>query len=120
MYSSIEENISPCFTNESSPCFTNESSPGFTNCIVLSPVHVLQMSPVQVLQVQSSPGFTTCLFIQQFIQIKQFDWFLCVRCLTIRLRARDFYEVIVDEGEARINYHFIEIESECSIISDQT
>ena len=30
----------------------------------------------------------------------------------IRLRARDFYEVIVDEGEARINYHFIEIESE--------
>ncbi len=31
---------------------------------------------------------------------------------TIRLRARDFYEVIVDEGEDRINYHFIEIESE--------
>ncbi len=28
------------------------------------------------------------------------------------LRARDFYEVIVDEGEARINYHFIEIESD--------
>ncbi len=32
--------------------------------------------------------------------------------LTIRLRARDFHEVIVDEGEARINYHLIEIESE--------
>ena len=32
--------------------------------------------------------------------------------LTIRLRARDFYEVIVDEGKARINYHLIEIESE--------
>ncbi len=32
--------------------------------------------------------------------------------LTIRLRARDFYEVIVDEGEARINYRLIEIESE--------
>ena len=32
--------------------------------------------------------------------------------LTIRLRARDFYETIVDENEARINYHFIEIESE--------
>ena len=32
--------------------------------------------------------------------------------LTIRLRASDFYEVIVDEGEARINYHLIEIESE--------
>ena len=32
--------------------------------------------------------------------------------LTLRLRARDFYAVIVDEGEARINYHCIEIESE--------
>ena len=32
--------------------------------------------------------------------------------LTIRLRARYFYEVIVDEGEARINYHLIEIKSE--------
>ena len=32
--------------------------------------------------------------------------------LTIRLRARDFYAVIVDEGEARINYHRIQIESE--------
>ena len=32
--------------------------------------------------------------------------------LTIRLWARDFYRVIVDEGEARINYHAIEIESE--------
>ena len=31
--------------------------------------------------------------------------------LTIRLWAGDFYEVIVDEGEARINYHLIEIES---------
>ena len=32
--------------------------------------------------------------------------------LTIRSRAQDFYEVIDDEGETRINYHFIEIESE--------
>ena len=33
--------------------------------------------------------------------------------LTIRLRAQDFYAVpIVDEGEARINYHLIEIDSE--------
>jgi hypothetical protein len=32
--------------------------------------------------------------------------------LTIRLRARGFYEVIVDQGEARINYHLVEIESE--------
>ena len=32
--------------------------------------------------------------------------------LTIRLLARDFYEVIVDEAEGRINYRLIEIESE--------
>ena len=32
--------------------------------------------------------------------------------LSIRLRARDFYAVIVDEGEARINYQRIEFESE--------
>ena len=32
--------------------------------------------------------------------------------LTIRLRAWDFYEVIVDEGEAPINYHLIAIENE--------
>ena len=32
--------------------------------------------------------------------------------LTIRLRAGDFYAVIVDEGEARINYHRIESDSE--------
>ena len=30
---------------------------------------------------------------------------------TIRLLALDFYEMIVDEGEARINYHRIEISS---------
>ncbi len=35
-----------------------------------------------------------------------------LRLISASLRARDFYEVIVDEGEARINYHFIEIESE--------
>ena len=29
-----------------------------------------------------------------------------------RLRARDFYAVIVDEGKAGINYQQIEIESE--------
>ena len=29
--------------------------------------------------------------------------------LTIRLWAQNFYRVIVDEGEARINYHAIEI-----------
>ena len=31
-------------------------------------------------------------------------YFNGVNYLTIRLRARYFYEVIVDEGEARINY----------------
>ena len=44
--------------------------------------------------------------------------------LTVRLLGRDFYEVIVDEVEGRINYHLIEIESEksnCfSRIRDQT
>ena len=32
--------------------------------------------------------------------------------LTIRLWARDFYEVIVDEAEGQINYRLIEIENE--------
>ena len=32
--------------------------------------------------------------------------------LTIRLRVRNFYEVIVNVGEARVNYRFIEIDSE--------
>ena len=32
--------------------------------------------------------------------------------LTNRLQARNFYEVIVNEGEARVNCRFIEIESE--------
>ena len=32
--------------------------------------------------------------------------------LTIRLQARDFYAVIVEKGEARINYHHIKIEGE--------
>ena len=31
--------------------------------------------------------------------------------LTVRLFAIDFYEVIVDEAEGRINYHLLEIES---------
>jgi len=32
--------------------------------------------------------------------------------MIIRLWAREFYEVIVDEAEGRINYHLIEIEIE--------
>ena len=35
-----------------------------------------------------------------------------IHYLTIRLWARDFYEVIVDEAEGRINYRLVEIESE--------
>ena len=35
---------------------------------------------------------------------------------TIRLRARDFYAVIVDESEARINYHRIKIESNLIVL----
>ena len=36
--------------------------------------------------------------------------------LTIKLRARDVYEVIVDEDEARINYHLIKTGSEYNLI----
>ena len=39
-------------------------------------------------------------------------WCVTVFYLTIRLWARDFYRVIVDEGAARVNYPAIEIESE--------
>ena len=46
-------------------------------------------------------------FALYFVTVKN-----SINYLTIRLRAWDFYEVIVDEGEARINYHLIEIESE--------
>ena len=35
-----------------------------------------------------------------------------MRYLTIRLFAPDFYEVIVDQAEGRINFRLIEIESE--------
>ena len=38
--------------------------------------------------------------------------FAIIWCLTIRLRALNFCEVIVNEGEAQVNYRFIEIESE--------
>jgi len=44
-----------------------------------------------------------------------FHWLITtVVYLTIRLWAWDFYEVIVDEAEGRINYRLIEIESELS------
>jgi len=38
--------------------------------------------------------------------------FAIIAYCSIRLWARDFYEVIVDEAEGRINYQLIEIESE--------
>ena len=44
--------------------------------------------------------------------LPHFDVFCDLIYLSIRLFALDFYCVIVDEGEARINYHAIEIESE--------
>ena len=36
----------------------------------------------------------------------------CFLYLTIKLRVRNFYEVLVNEAEARVNDHFVEIESE--------
>ena len=36
--------------------------------------------------------------------------------LTIRLRAKDFYEVIVSEGEACINYQRIEMRASNLIV----
>ena len=44
--------------------------------------------------------------------MRDVHWCVTVLYLTIRLWARDFYEVIVDEAEGRINYRLIEIESE--------
>ena len=47
------------------------------------------------------------LFKSRFVMSKaQLDTIIIVQdYLTIRLRARNFYEMIVDECEARINYH---------------
>ena len=47
---------------------------------------------------------THCLAARKYILIIIYN-------LTIRLRARNFYEVIVNEAEARANYRFIEIQS---------
>ena len=32
--------------------------------------------------------------------------------MILRLQAQDFYEVIIDEGKARIDYYLMEIERE--------
>ena len=45
-----------------------------------------------------------------FYFVKEIENIFSVSHLTIR--ARNVYEVIVNEGEARVNYRFIEIESE--------
>ena len=44
-------------------------------------------------------------FLRYFLTI----FFLSTRTKTydLRLQARDFYEMIVNEGEVRINYHFL-------------
>ena len=44
--------------------------------------------------------------------MRNVHWCVTVFYLTIRLFALDFYELIVDEAEGRINYRLIEIESE--------
>lgn len=41
--------------------------------------------------------------IEQIMTLRQVS-----ASLTIGVRARDFYHVIVDEGQARINFHVIE------------
>ena len=46
------------------------------------------------------------------LNTRNLDMILQLKYLTITLWARDFYEVIVDEAEGRINYRLIEIESE--------
>ena len=43
--------------------------------------------------------------VQIAIELRGFGW------LEWMLRAQNFYEVIVNEDEARVNYRFIEIES---------
>ncbi len=68
----------------------------------------------------NSTQHISCGFVQRKAEKKpgEYDstnstiYSVCMHYLTIRLRARHFYEVIVDEGEARINYHLIEIKSE--------
>ena len=52
-----------------------------------------------------------CVHTYTYIYIYIFVYIFNIY-LTIRLRARYFYEVIVNEGKTRVNYRFIEIESE--------
>ena len=54
-----------------------------------------------------------CAILKHFLQgYGKKSWKFQGNYLTIRLRASDFDEVIVNGGEARINYHLMEIESE--------
>ena len=49
---------------------------------------------------------------QEVTKVQTLVLFMAWNYLTIRLWAQDFYRVIVDGGEARINYRATEIESE--------
>ena len=55
---------------------------------------------------------TVCKFLRRSVDRASENLILQCFYLTIRLWAGDFYEVIVDEAEGRINYRLIEIESE--------
>ena len=43
---------------------------------------------------------------------KWYVYYIYIYIYIIRLRSPNFYEVIVNGGEARVNYRFIKIESE--------
>ena len=53
------------------------------------------------------PGIDNLLLVFMFTVLHYIT-----KYLTIRLFARDFYRMIVDEGAARVNFRAIEIESE--------
>ena len=59
---------------------------------------------------QSACYHRYCFVTYNGMQFKY--WKCCVLLLSSRASPRDFYAVIVDEGEARINYPRREIESE--------
>ena len=66
--------------------------------------------------ISNARSWNNCKIVYEYLS--QSDCSICISILvefyqlTIRLWARDFYEVIVDEAEGRIKYHLIEVESE--------
>ena len=65
---------------------------------------------VQIETVKSKINVVCCVgSVEIQIEIEK-GW--CTAYSTITLRARNFYEVIVNKGEVQVNYRFIEIESE--------